>query len=394
MKKIAIFLFIASILVSCIDPDNMVTVINPDGSCYRKIVRNVDSAFMVGDTAKSKIIVDLDSTWEKSFRYDKRDTMIEWPLKIWNPNNYQKLVTSTIEDKKIDDKEKSYQIKSLLSCELTAIRKYSSVEEMSHKFKLKNSHPWSQIPVNYHLEKKFRWYYTYYTYKEVYSKINTFTEIPIEKYFNPTEAELWFNGKPEELKGLNGIEIYEKLEDLKDKFNCWASHNLWIMMFKIYVNNIDYKFIPISLQQLNNERDSIFLKAYKKKNFMEKGIEPEDIIGNLDEYYKTKSFTDYYIKNKTKLDSIANNFKEPDFNKYFKYEMDYNLIMPGRITRCNNCVIHNDTISWKLTAYRMVYKNMEIEATSQKINYWAFYLTGLVILLAIISFFIKFSRNR
>jgi hypothetical protein len=68
-------------------------------------------------------------------------------------------------------------------------------------------------------------------------------------------------------------------------------------------------------------------------------------------------------------------------------------LLPGKITDPQNAVVHGDTLIWKLTAYRMVYSDYEIEAQSRKANIWAFIFSGLIVIIAAGSYFIKFNKS-
>jgi hypothetical protein len=63
--------------------------------------------------------------------------------------------------------------------------------------------------------------------------------------------------------------------------------------------------------------------------------------------------------------------------------------MPGKILEANNAINHGDTLKFNLDAYRMTYKDYEIKATSRKTNTWAFWVTGIIVLLSVGSLFVR-----
>lgn len=206
--KFLLWFTMAIFLFSCKDSKDpkYLTVINSDGSCYKVIESIADSAFIVGDTSKSNPLgVHLDSAWSISWRYITPEYKNNWPLKRWEWDTTRK--------------HEQLMVK--------ARRNYSSVEEMSQSFRFSHDHNWRSIVPRLKLDKKFRWFYTYFTYSELYPKIKTFDKIPFEKHLTKAEAEFWFNGNPELIKGMNGIEIKEEAKRVEDNFNLWLEHNIW-----------------------------------------------------------------------------------------------------------------------------------------------------------------------
>ena len=78
-----------------------------------------------------------------------------------------------------------------------------------------------------------------------------------------------------------------------------------------------------------------------------------------------------------------------DFVRPFEQSFTYKLIIPGEIIEAENAVAQNNAFSWRLTAYRMIYDDYTIEAKSRIINYWAFIITGLIVIISLFSLFYK-----
>jgi hypothetical protein len=389
MKSITITLLLSPILItmSCVNTEQMLTRINSDGSCYREFERGADSAFMVGDTAKrNPFPVDLDSTWKISWQYNTPEIHREWPMETWTWDTTYKYVridlingNRTLPNKRIT---------------IWARRNYKSVEEMASMFRLEKSNKWHALKVNYSLNKKFRWFYTYFLYKEIYPKIKTFDRIPLDKYMTNEEAGFWFNGNPDLLKGMNGIEMKEFIREIEKKFNRWFAYNLWDIEYEILINNYEYvKDVKINKERLVLAKDSIFNKNYGKVEDSYNILDNNnmDLGKSLDSYFNTDVFSTFFNQKDNPMNKKIDNIFDDSlsFANYFEQEMSYNLLLPGKILHAKNAVLHNDTLVWKITAYRMVKSDFEICAQSRKPNYWAFVLTGIIILGAVGIFFIK-----
>lgn len=367
MKTISYSILVVCMLLcfSCVKDNQMLTRINSDGSIYREFTRNADSAFMVGNTSESQFPIDIDSSWQIKWKYNSTEIHSEWPLKTWKNDtiNKDKIVT------------------------VWASRKYNSLNDLSSNFKYKKSHEWNDLNIQYSLEKRFRWFYNYYTYKELYPKLNTFDRIPIEKYMNNEEALFWFNGNPEIIKGKNGIEIKEFTERIEEKFNKWFSNNLWEIQFEILINNYDsFENFKISKDRLLIAKDSIF-KEYVNKEWSENKFE---II--LDDFFKTTEFSKLSKLPDNPFEKYKNYIESQSFIKYFHKEIKYQLLMPGKILQANNAEMRNDTLEWNITAYRMVFRDCEISSTSRKANIWAFIVTGFFLFLTIGLYFYKTNK--
>lgn len=371
MKKVVAFPFIAFLflLTSCINNKDMLTVINADGSCSRSYTCTIDSAFMVGDTAKSNPFpVDLDSNWKITWQADSANIQNKWPVKAWKP-------------------ESSVKSKTILA---TATRNFKSVKDMADNLRLKQAVEWSNLKPQYSLSKKFRWFYTYYTYKEVYPKIETFSKIPMSKYMSNDEAEFWFSGKPDLVKGMNGVEIREFAGDIEDKYNQWFSKNLWILEYSELMNKYDsLPDKPVSRERLEAASDSIFDKYYKSVDNIQKEL---DLESSLNAYFKTTKFSPLWKTGSKPMKRFEDNAYNLTFLNLFGEAFNYKLVMPGTLIQPIDAVQHGDTLIWKLNAYRMVYKDLEIVAHSRKANIWAFIISVIVVVGAAASFLLKLRK--
>ncbi len=354
---------------SCTQKEDMLTVINPDGSCYREFVKKADSAFMNGDTLTGNPFpIDLDSGWKISWSYLTPEIHTNWPVKNWRWD--------------AGDTTKKLTV--------TARHDFVNVEEMVGKFRFKKTDEWHNLKTTCSLDKKFRWFYTYYKYKEVYPKIKTFDDIPFSKYMTNDEASFWFTGKPDLLTGMNGVEIREYIGDLENKYNSWFGHNLWNAEYKVLLQNYDLLDPkPVSKERLEQARDSVFEKNTSFNKNREMDLEMDKC---LDDYFKTSTFSALWNTKKNPMKKFEDDMDSLGFIGYFTKSVDYKLLLPGTVIEPNNAIVRGDTLEWKLTAYRMVYSDFEISAQSRKKNLWAFIFSGFIVLVATGSYFFKLKN--
>jgi len=117
-----------------------------------------------------------------------------------------------------------------------------------------------------------------------------------------------------------------------------------------------------------------------------------DFVSCVNKYFKTKYFSTFFNqKDNSVLKQIDTVLTKPfeHMQEYFGEGIDYRLIMPGKILQAKYAVLHNDTLVWNITAYRMVPGDFEISVQSRRANNWAFILSGFILLLAVGTYFIK-----
>jgi len=170
-------LFLAILSFSCAESDDMTTVINPDGSCYREFVESVDSAFMSGDTTEKSnpFPVKIDSTCKIAWKIGNDKLRTDFPI---SKTLYDSIIGSIPPN--IDSITKKVSLSATngiffirippnidsitkketkVSNPFTVVlrKEYKSVEEMGENFGFKPSNEWSSMKVKYSLNKKFRY---------------------------------------------------------------------------------------------------------------------------------------------------------------------------------------------------------------------------------------------
>jgi hypothetical protein len=377
MKTLQKILFCAALLlaVSCSDaPDKMLTIIYADGSCQRELSANADSAFMTGSIngKNNPFPVEIDSNYSIVWQYKVGEIRADFPI---TQSLYDSLTLQDTISQNFTKKKKDFLV--------FASRNYKSVEEMSEKFKLKPSHSWSSMDVKYSFEKKFRFFYSYFTFTESYPQIKTPFETPIENYMSKEEADFWFTGEPNLTQSMNGLETHEYTGELEKNYEKWFSKNMWNLEYDVLVEHYDMlKNPPVSKDELLCLRDTVFELSYQN------GDVTGEMPIHLDKYFKTNVFSEFWEIENSPMGKSDEDFENHDFMSFFEKSFDYQLIMPGKIIYTNG-TNRNDTLNWNLTAYRMFRGDYVIEAQSRKINAWMLVLTGMLALTAIVIFVYK-----
>lgn len=367
MQKLPFILItplILGLLYSCKDNSaNMVTTVFPDCSVMREFNQYADSAFLAGDTAKSNPFwFDLDSGWQVSCYPANTDTVYNWPMSV----------------------------SEIGTCDSTfvrvkAVRHWSKVDSLND-FPFFGKSQWSTISPKVEFEKRFRWFFTYYYFSERYPRIELFSKIPLNKYITNEEAEMYLKGGLNHFAGMNGLEIMEKMQPIDQRLDQWLNHNLFAQFYMaISVHLDDLEGFTIDSAQYLQNMDSVFAMPERDKI-----LEKDGMAVLLDRYYKTTAFTRLY-ENVKGLDEKLMNGEYTDFLNYYKPKLEYHLVMPGKVITTNCERFPADTLHWTVTAYRFTLGDLKLTAQSRKANLWAFVISGIVIVLALITWRIKRS---
>ena len=377
MKSINKLLSYFAILffASCTQPSDMLTVINSDGSCYREFSENADSAFLMGNLSAehNPFPAVIDSTWEIRWSFKNSGLRKDFPLSKAVYDSIQRITSKTVRIRNQKSKE------DIL---VFVRRSYKSVKEMDKNFKFKKACEWNYLNVRHTLDKKRRWFFTYYTYQEFYPKIETGLELPLKNYMTDSESLYWFTGKPDLLAGMNGIEAKEYVTKMEENYNKWLIQNWWNIEYKVLIKNYNQLSLkPVTREHLQALRDTIFESNvnFNPDFSMEK---------TLNDYFKTKAFSVLWNKENSPMKKSEDSLNKK-FSFIFSQSFNYKLVMPGKITQSGNAVNHGDTLVWKLSSYRMIPAGYLIEAESRTTNIWAFVITGLLIIFSIGTIFWK-----
>jgi hypothetical protein len=264
----------------------------------------------------------------------------------------------------------------------TARKEYASVQDLADNFAYDHS-DWRSLKPVVELKTKFRWFYTYYHFNETYPAFDPFKIVPITEYLSREEVTTLYGENQNLYKGNNGFENSNMLKDLEKRADQWLNRNFFEEVFALYLKHYSlFKDVPVDSATFALSKDSL-LNYYEKKDTVDFFKEDFNLV--LDRYFKTDAFT------KAKTDETDKLFEEefPKFMKYSGVEVNYRMSLPGKIIETNAPFLSNDTLSWKITDYRFYFNDYAITAVSRRPNIWAFAMTGLIIVMAVIGLLIK-----
>ena len=233
------------------------------------------------------------------------------------------------------------------------------------------------------LDKRFRWFYTYYDYSAEFEGLKDKLPLPFEGYLTDEQLELFFRGtNPPE--GWNGVEMYCLLDDINQNFAKWHSDATYYVMCGIFKPYCTKQQI-VALYTLKcrfmegMERDIMF--AMKPDEFEDRlaAVLPESGFGNI------------YEDNSEAIDQAYE--KETEIIGCFETAFMYTVNLPGKYMAGNAVYSLSGSPTWKVDAYRLMAGDLKLIAISRQVNVWAFLVTFAAIALLLQVFAKVFAKE-
>ena len=370
-------LAMAGLLASCSEQDiQMRTTIQRDGSCWREVSFTADSATLVGhpDAETQLLLVLSDSVWVKTWGIKGDTARHAYPMTV---RQYGKLHTSLPTNNVAD------------TLSIFAERGFSSVEEMAAA-PIVLSAGMPLLP-QASLTKRFRWFYTYYTYEETYLHQTQLLYYPLDKFLNDDEASYWFTGEPDLMQGYSPIEKKETYDMLEEQCDRWLVANYVAAAY----DAVEFKgtgemcdsLYDLSLDESAYRANRDSLVSYALDHQFSLGDDIDSLfISYFGDGVSVPAFASSTIERK--LDTCMNAIVE-----LMSLKMDYWLVLPGKIVDAGTGILDEGAVRYRLTGNRLIPHDYTITATSRAVNVWAFVVTILVILLAVVTLFLSPRRR-
>jgi hypothetical protein len=370
-KNLIVAVLTLLLLASCKKDGQMLTVINEDGTCVRELTRHVSPNELMDsdvypENGKETDMVD----WEQTWSLMGEDTRHPMPMT----------------QEQYDSIQRNYHGEYVPEMVLKHYRReFKTVQEMSQNLPIKDTN----LEVKGSLEKHFKWFYTDYVFEESFD-YDTSREhsvrflIPLDRFIGADSASYWFTGQPDLSQKRSGAELKELLDEIEAKISRWINANLFAETYDFIVENYDsIKNPPVSKEQFMALRDSLAMTPaiLDLKPFDNDQKTARQVI---EDHYKSNTYTNWYDKWR---DSSPKEYTV--WGGLMELFLDYDLVMPGKVTDAGMGLYDGEVIHYRLTGERLIPGPYTIAATSRVTNIWAFLVTFLVILLAIGSFFYR-----
>jgi hypothetical protein len=309
-QKIIIKLLLLVLLFNGCNDYTIKTKINPDGSFEKTVVCEGDSL-----------------------------GIYKLPLPFVFSNGWK------IEIQKNDGKEKSFIT--------TATKKYASAEELETEYtKGQDS---IKLKISSHIEKRFRWFFTYYIYEETIPAFGLFKQsVPIDSFFTPRELGLLKDTK-------------DSL--LKKRFDEYYEQNI----VGEFIENLIIRSHELNDPMLTRSRWEENRKTLTRLLLKSKSDKPADIARFIEKLFQTTSIRKLRGAIDTSLSNIMRKVEiENELNVAYKNE----VVMPGILVTSNSEKVEGNKLMWDCKSDQ--YFDVVMTAESRIVNVWAMILTAIV----------------
>ena len=337
-------------------------IVNEDGTCSREYTFHTTQQWLAAAPDEDYDSI-VDKSWERSWSVLGADS-VRYPVP---------LTEAQLDSMQALDNSQPLGNMLMVHCRKT----YGSVEEMSaHLYRADGSHlvEVRGIKASSRLEKRFKWFYTDYTFSETFAYDGEpVFPVPISRFLGADTVAYWFTGQPDLMRNLSGAEMKDRLDKIEAKVSQWANANWFTEICNIIIENYDI----ISM------RDSLAMLP-QVLNLSEKEWGAPVFSGELGEFFQSDAYSSF-------LKSYEGG--PGQYTDLLSFGMPYDLVMPGTVTDAGMGEYDGEVIHYQLGGERLIPGAYTISATSRVTNIWAFVVTLLVILLAVGSWFYLRKRQ-
>ncbi len=249
----------------------------------------------------------------------------------------------------------------------TATKYFDDVNSINNEYKNKD-----KIGLHVNLDKKFRWFYTYFDYEEVYHSFFPFRKILLKDFLTTKEYELYLNG--------------DTTKALKERLDSFPEENYFEYFFDEFLVLLEKNKIADLPKDFVISKKNVI-----KEHVSDYGDKTEELIKYLEKVLGTKSVW----KLRNGIDNIVKTVLEKmdhfsSANGSYKNE----VTMPGIILNTNAKTVEGNKVIWEFEEGRFRYEDFTMTVQSRIVNVWAFIVSGAIVLIVIILLLLPKLRRK
>ena len=208
------------------------------------------------------------------------------------------------------------------------------------------------------LEKQFRWFFTYFSYKETYHVFNPFTLIPASQLLSGDEIRRIAGG--------------EKNDTLKNKLEEWEFRNLFERFHGSLLEGARRLGDPSLTTETVTARKEELFQAMVKDTSLAGKFDPT--MQMMTRFFRTQSILALRPQLQSAWDAA-----EAMLTTAQSAEAEYSnsVTMPGLILDTNAGEVKGTTVVWKFSAKQFLLCDYVMWVESREMNLWAIVLTGI-----------------
>ena len=232
------------------------------------------------------------------------------------------------------------------------------------------------------LKKQFRWFFTYFKYKETILATNPFNKLDWRDYLTPDEIGLAVMDEDEREKDPRyNAEEYKSVEK---RFEEYLLNSAFEEFYGLFVKALSQtQNITLTADHLSRQKSIIFKTAVDS----DQNDTVEDLINIFCAALESEDPKTIYAQNTDLLNWF--DLKLEYFSNAFDDNLRFTIRMPGLLLDSNSNEIQGNNLSWNIDGFDDTFlTDYEMTAESRIVNNWAFVVTG--VLLAILVFLLVY----
>ncbi len=248
----------------------------------------------------------------------------------------------------------------------TAKKKFRSVADLNDELRTIDEDT-LQVNIRVVLQKRFRWFNTFYTYRESYESYNPYPWFPISDYMSEEELAIYY--------------INEDSLDLDDKMDEWAKDNIFEEFIHVLLENAESAKIPnLTTEWIRSKRDTLYHYLWEMDT---EEFVSDEVLQICENVLETTAIWEF----KDSIEKIGQQINEKNeflFSPLMNTGFENNVIMPGLIIATNAKTVEGNRVSWDIEGKFFLWENYEMWIESRVINRWALW-TSILLFLGIAS---------
>ncbi len=258
------------------------------------------------------------------------------------------------------------------SVKIVLTKKFNSFDELANEYR--DSGDKAHFGVRVNVERKFRWFFSYYDYHESYGKFSRDTLVAPETFLTSDEMTRYTYG--------------DTSKALADKVEAWHNRNLFEIVFG--TARAAAAALPDSstiLAAMDSHKDAFYHSLFENVNGIPEivGKDGKIIEAGLDSLVQLAGRV-MMIRISPALRTAFGEGVRAAFQHSFSPDSKVgwtftNIVsLPGTIVQTNAGQVKRGEAIWKLDTDRLSFIDYEMHAESRVLNMWAIVATGLVLL--------------
>ena len=274
---------------------------------------------------------------------------------------------------------------------------------------------YNQISIQVDVKRKFRWFYIFIKYKEIYQKYFPYNYFPSRDFLTDEEVryslsddkDYRYNPLKDRFEPVaeadTNITLSEEDEarakelDIKieNRFSEWQLRNI----FEDYCNALSRvlsKKNPAAYQMLINQKKEFF-DSLDMKKVIDFKDDPEEvlkmknyIISRTSDFLNLSDTSTLSVKN-TEIQSFFDRLSFLNINTLYAYS--HKMIMPGKMIQTNSTELEDGNSIWKFALKDFYASDYEMMAESRIVNKWAIVVSIVVVCLLLAGLVIGFIKR-